>query len=87
MLRPALSSGKADKPSPAATLVILKEGNARFVAGKSIHPHSDAKRLILAGSQNQGDYAYATITTCSDSRVPVKATVGEEHCTKPCKKD
>jgi hypothetical protein len=23
---------------------MLKEGNARFVAGKSLHPHSDATR-------------------------------------------
>lgn len=73
MLTPALASGKAAKPSPDATITMLKEGNARFVAGKSIHPHSDAKRLILAGSQNQGDYAYATVITCSDSRVPVEA--------------
>jgi carbonic anhydrase len=73
MLSPALASGKAAKPSPDATLVMLKEGNARFVAGKSIHPHCDAKRLIQAGTENQGDHAYATVITCSDSRVPVEA--------------
>lgn len=72
-LSPALASGKAAKPSPDATLVMLKEGNTRFVAGKSTHPHSDVKRLALAGRENQGDYAYATVITCSDSRVPVEA--------------
>lgn len=71
-LSPALASGKSAKPSPDATLVMLKEGNARFVAGKSIHPHSDAKRLYQAGTENQGDHAYATVITCSDSRVPVE---------------
>jgi carbonic anhydrase len=50
----------------------LKDGNARFVSGKSEHPHTDAARLIQAGKENQGDHAYATVITCSDSRVPVE---------------
>ncbi len=53
-------------------LAKLKEGNERFVSGKSMHPHSDAARLIQAGTENQGDHAYATIISCSDSRVPVE---------------
>jgi carbonic anhydrase len=73
MLTPALASGKAAKPSPDATLALLQAGNARFVAGQSTHPHLDAKRLKQAGSENQGDHAYATVITCSDSRVPVEA--------------
>ena len=51
---------------------MLKEGNARFVSGKSTHPHLDAARLIQAGKENQGDHAYATVIACSDSRVPVE---------------
>jgi len=53
-------------------LAKLKEGNERFVSGKSMHPHSDSARLIQAGKENQGDHAYATVIACSDSRVPVE---------------
>jgi carbonic anhydrase len=53
-------------------LAKLKEGNERFVSGKSMHPHTDAARLIQAGTEDQGKHAYATIISCSDSRVPVE---------------
>lgn len=69
----ALASGnKAAKPSPDAAIAMLKDGNERFVTGKATHPHSDVARLTLAGKENQGDHAYATVITCSDSRVPVE---------------
>jgi len=60
------------KPSPDEVLAMLKEGNDRFASGKSQHPHADAARLALAGTKKQKDYAYATVLTCSDSRVPVE---------------
>lgn len=60
------------KPAPADVMNRLKAGNDRFVAGKSIHPHGDALRRILAAEKNQGDYAVASILSCSDSRVPVE---------------
>ncbi len=60
------------KPSPDEVLKMLKEGNKRFYTGKSIHPNADEARLKLAGSEDQGKYAYATVITCSDSRVPVE---------------
>jgi len=66
------AASKVVKPSPDEALRMLKEGNARFVSGKSEHPHTDAARLIQAGKENQGDHAYATVITCSDSRVPVE---------------
>ena len=69
---PVLASSRAHKPSPAQCLKMLQDGNARFVAGKANHSHADARRLILAGSKDQGNYAYATVLTCSDSRVPVE---------------
>ena len=56
---------------------MLKAGNARFVSGESIHPHTDAVRLAQAGTENQGDHAYATVITCSDSRVPVELLFDE----------
>ena len=64
--------GDGTKPSPDEVVTMLKEGNERFVNGKSLHPHGDKARLLKAGRENQGDYAYATVITCSDSRVPVE---------------
>ena len=72
---PVLASGhKAAKakPSPDEAISMLKAGNDRFVSGKTIQPHLDAARLAQAGTEDQGDYAYATVITCSDSRVPVE---------------
>ena len=62
----------AQKPNPDEVLQMLKEGNERFYTGKAVHPHTDAARLALAGKENQGKYAYATVISCSDSRVPVE---------------
>jgi carbonic anhydrase len=53
-------------------LAKLKEGNERFVSGKAMNPHTDTARLIQAGSEDQGKHAFATIISCSDSRVPVE---------------
>jgi len=73
---PALQGGTAQglgvKPDPDKAVEMLKAGNRRFTQGKSIHPHIQADRIALAGRANQGDYAYATVITCSDSRVPVE---------------
>ena len=63
---------KKAKPSPDKAIEMLKAGNARFVAGNPNHPHIDRARLVQAGKENQGDHAYATVITCSDSRVPVE---------------
>jgi len=60
------------KPTPDQAINLLKLGNKRFVQGKAEYPHTDTKRLIQAGQENQGDHAYATVITCSDSRVPVE---------------
>ena len=62
----------SSKPDAAAAVTILKDGNQRFVSGQSQHPHTDSARLIQAGSENQGNHAFATIITCSDSRIPVE---------------
>ena len=65
---PALSA----KPGPDQIIEDLKQGNKRFYSNASTHPHSDAARLTLAGKENQGNYALATVITCSDSRLPVE---------------
>ncbi len=58
--------------TPQGALTNLRQGNERFVKGTSIHPNTGAARFIQAGTENQGDHAYATVITCSDSRVPVE---------------
>jgi carbonic anhydrase len=84
ILAAALASGLALIPSlPAAgpadpsvrllrdaSLMLLREGNARFAAGKSQHPHLDAERRTATA--NQGQEPFATILACSDSRDPVE---------------
>jgi carbonic anhydrase len=45
----------------------LKEGNARYVAGRAAHPHRSAgRRLEVAGGQRP----FAIVFGCADSRVP-----------------
>ena len=56
-----------DISDPAAALARLKEGNARFVAGRMIRPdQSPEARLRLSDGQKP----FAVVVTCSDSRVP-----------------
>lgn len=62
----------AKKPSPDDALRALQEGNRRFVTGKAAHPRTDFARLQQAGTEDQGDHAFATVIACSDSRVPVE---------------
>lgn len=52
---------------------MLVDGNTNFVKGELTHPHLSPARMIEAGQVNQGDHAYATVITCSDSRVPVES--------------
>ena len=66
------ASGKASKPSPDKVLKKLKEGNERFYTGNATLPHQTQERIRQAGKKDQGDHAFATIMTCSDSRVPVE---------------
>ncbi len=60
------------KPNPDEVVTMLQDGNARFSSGKATYPHTDAERIALAGKEDQGNYAYATVISCSDSRVPVE---------------
>lgn len=63
----------AQKPTADQALQRLKDGNARFVAGTSTRPHLDAARLRQAGTESQADHAFASVISCSDSRVPVES--------------
>jgi carbonic anhydrase len=66
------SEPAVEKPDPGEVLQMLKDGNERFHTGNATYPHTDAARLEQAGTEDQGDHAYATVITCSDSRVPVE---------------
>lgn len=65
----------AEKSDPAmrmlrdASLMLLKEGNNRFAAGKPQYPHQDATRRTDVA---KGQEPFATVLACSDSRDPVE---------------
>ncbi|NCC24320.1 MAG: carbonic anhydrase [Deltaproteobacteria bacterium] len=63
-------SAQVSAMTPDEALTMLQEGNARYVAGKSIHPRQDAGRR--AETSDMGQYPQTTILACSDSRVPVE---------------
>jgi len=63
---------KGEKPGPDKVLKMLQEGTDRFFNGKSKYPNMDKNHLIQAGKKRQAGHAYATVITCSDSRVPVE---------------
>jgi carbonic anhydrase len=64
----ALFINKANGQVPAdSALNRLKEGNKRFVQGKSIRPHQDLARIKELST---GQKPFAIIVGCSDSRVP-----------------
>ncbi len=54
--------------SPAKAITLLKEGNARFVAGKNTARNYAAQVHATAG----GQYPFAAIVSCMDSRAPVE---------------
>lgn len=54
---------------PQEALKRLEEGNKRFVEGKSQHPRADQARIKETA---QAQEPFATILSCSDSRVPVE---------------
>ena len=51
--------------TPAASLERLRQGNARYVAGVSLHHDFKHEREALVGGQNP----YAAILSCADSRI------------------
>lgn len=58
------------KQNAEEVLNMLKAGNERFVAGERTYSHLDGER-IKETSEN-GQHPFATVITCSDSRVPVE---------------
>lgn len=60
------TSTEAHAVSADAALWKLKVGNKRFVAAKPLHPNQGAARRVKLAT---GQHPFATILTCSDSRV------------------
>lgn len=74
-----LHPARANDPNPAqksmgllrkTTLALLQEGNERFVCGTLKHPNTDPSHRALAALE--GQEPFATVLSCSDSRVPVE---------------
>jgi carbonic anhydrase len=62
----SLGSEAGTRPSPEAALLLLMEGNQRFVQGAPRHPHQTVdRRTATASSQTP----FAVILTCADSRL------------------
>ncbi|MBF0098631.1 MAG: carbonic anhydrase [Magnetococcales bacterium] len=66
----ALASGAPSSVTPDQALQWLKEGHTRFLSGKTQTPHLTAQRI--AETASQGQHPFATLISCSDSRVPVE---------------
>lgn len=60
----------AQEFTPETALEALKAGNARYVDGNLAMPNLDAQRR--SNTAKNGQFPFATIMTCSDSRVPVE---------------
>lgn len=58
------------KLSPEEAIALLTEGNERFVTDQQQYPNQDQSRRSLTTSK--GQHPFATVITCSDSRVPVE---------------
>jgi carbonic anhydrase len=67
-LAPAADHGS--HPDPADAQTKLEEGNARFAAGESTFPRFGAERR--QETAENGQHPFATVITCSDSRVPAE---------------
>lgn len=58
------------KLTPEEAITLLSEGNERFVTDQRQYPNQDQSRRTLTTSK--GQHPFATVITCSDSRVPVE---------------
>src|SRR5947207_1930523 len=66
------ASGDDEQPLPRTaeeSLRCLKEGNDRFVNGRRLYRHLDKEQIARTV---KAQTPFATILSCSDSRVPVE---------------
>jgi carbonic anhydrase len=67
---PAAAGSDQPGMKPDQALKMLQDGNDRYIAGKPQHPNQDAERRRLTATK--GQYPFAVILGCSDSRVPAE---------------
>jgi carbonic anhydrase len=65
----AWAAGSRSGETPEAAWALLIEGHARYLSGRSAHPHANAARRQETSG---GQHPVATVVGCSDSRVPVE---------------
>lgn len=56
--------------SPDEAMTRLEAGNRRFVNGSTVHPRATPERV--AQTAQFGQFPFASVLTCADSRVPVE---------------
>ncbi len=61
------NSDTTESTPPEVALKLLKEGNLRFVAHKSLDTHESMERVWEV---SKGQHPFAIILSCADSRVP-----------------
>lgn len=66
---PAAAEEKGPAVSSETALKMLREGNARFISGRRVFPNQGTVRLERTKG---GQHPFATVLSCSDSRVPVE---------------
>jgi len=66
----SLCAGEGAGVNKDAAYMMLKEGNRRFVSGSRTFTHLDRTRLDEVAEN--GQQPFATVLTCSDSRVPAE---------------
>ena len=66
----AASFGKGTDVSADAALKALKEGNERYTQAKQTHPNAGKDRRTATTVNGQSPFA--SILSCSDSRVPLE---------------
>jgi carbonic anhydrase len=59
--------------TPATAMAVLQAGNARFVAGHSLHRNFAAEVKATAG----GQYPIAVVLSCLDSRQPIEIVLDQ----------
>ena len=64
----AVSHTASQGVSPDDALKMLLDGNKRFVSNEAQHPHQSIEQRVRTAKE--GQKPFATILTCSDSRVP-----------------
>jgi carbonic anhydrase len=66
---------RKDPIQPAQALAWLKEGNERFIAQATRHPNLTPERIVQTAEE--GQHPFATLLSCSDSRVPVELVLDQ----------